>query len=50
MVKGLAQDSRLAFEQDLAIWEHLDSSALNHLDELDLPLIEFRRFCETFAN
>ena len=48
-VLALAQDSRLAFEQDMAIWEHLDVEAPNHLYEVDAPIREFRRFCETFA-
>jgi phenylpropionate dioxygenase-like ring-hydroxylating dioxygenase large terminal subunit len=48
-VMALALDSRLAFEQDLAIWEHLDVDALNHLDDLDHPVREFRAFCATFA-
>ena len=49
-VMALAQDSRLAFEQDMAIWEHLDVDAPNHLFAVDAPVREFRRFCETFAS
>lgn len=46
---ALARDSRLAFEQDLEIWEHLDVEATNHLDEIDEPVRRFRDFCSAFA-
>jgi 3-ketosteroid 9alpha-monooxygenase subunit A len=48
-VMGLATDSRLAFEQDMAIWQHLDVHAANHLDDADAPVRAFRQFCATFA-
>ena len=37
LIMSLAQDSRLAFEQDIAIWEHLDADAEPHLDEVRPP-------------
>jgi phenylpropionate dioxygenase-like ring-hydroxylating dioxygenase large terminal subunit len=46
---ALARDSRLAFEQDLEIWEHLDVAATNHLDEIDEPVRRFREFCSAFS-
>ena len=46
---ALAGDSRLAFEQDLEIWRHLDVDAPNALDAVDGAVLEFRRFCGEFA-
>jgi phenylpropionate dioxygenase-like ring-hydroxylating dioxygenase large terminal subunit len=46
---ALGRDSRLAFEQDMAVWAHLDLGARNVLDESDAPVREFRRFCEKFT-
>lgn len=48
-VMALATDSRLAFEQDMAIWNHLDVHAANHLDDADRPVAAFREFCRAFA-
>jgi 3-ketosteroid 9alpha-monooxygenase subunit A len=44
----LLRDSRTAFEQDLAVWAHLDTEAPNHLGLGDRPVIEYRRFCDRF--
>ena len=49
MIRALLRDSKLAYEQDLAIWEHrvLDAPSRFHADD-DL-VIEFHRFCKKFV-
>ena len=49
MVMWLARDSRLAFEQDMEIWRHLDVTAEPTLDAADEAVREFREFCRAFA-
>lgn len=47
--RGLLRDSHTAFEQDMAVWEHLTPGAPQHFDERDEAVLTFRRFCERFA-
>jgi len=45
---ALMRDSRTAFEQDMAIWAHLDTEAPNRFCAGDEPVLEYRLFCERF--
>jgi len=46
---ALIEGARLAFEQDLLVWNHLDLSAPVCLDSRDTPVLAFRAFCASFA-
>jgi phenylpropionate dioxygenase-like ring-hydroxylating dioxygenase large terminal subunit len=46
---ALVEGAKFAFEQDLAIWNHLDVSAPVRLDSRDTPVMAFRAFCASFA-
>ena len=48
-VQALIDGSRVAFDQDLVVWDHLDLSAPNRLDAGDVPVTAFRAFCASFA-
>jgi phenylpropionate dioxygenase-like ring-hydroxylating dioxygenase large terminal subunit len=45
----MVEGSRIAFEQDLVIWNNLDLSAAERLDAGDRPVLAFRAFCGSFA-
>jgi 3-ketosteroid 9alpha-monooxygenase subunit A len=47
-IGSLLAGSRLAFEQDLAVWEHLDTSAPCHFVETDGLIREYRDYCRRF--
>jgi 3-ketosteroid 9alpha-monooxygenase subunit A len=47
-VRSLLRDSKLAYEQDLAIWEHLVPGAPSSFAPDDDLVIEFHRFCRDF--
>jgi 3-ketosteroid 9alpha-monooxygenase subunit A len=46
---ALIAGARHAFEQDLAVWEHLDLDAEARLGPRDTPVLAFRAFCASFA-
>jgi len=45
---ALTNDSRLAFEQDLIVWEHLDVGAPERFEPGDETVLAFRSFCSSF--
>ena len=45
----LIAGARHAFEQDVRIWNHLDTTAPERLDSRDAPIRSFRAFCACFA-
>jgi len=47
-IRALLRDSKLAYEQDLAIWEHRVHDAPSRFDDEDDLVIEFHRFCKNF--
>lgn len=47
-VEHIAAGSRLAMQQDSAVWEHIDPDAPTQLDERDVNVIAFREFCADF--
>jgi 3-ketosteroid 9alpha-monooxygenase subunit A len=48
-VRALVDGSKIAFDQDLVIWDHLDLSAPVRLDSGDAPVAAFRAFCASFT-
>jgi 3-ketosteroid 9alpha-monooxygenase subunit A len=48
-IRSLLRDSKLAYEQDMVIWEHRAHDAPSRFDEHDDLVIEFHRFCKRFA-
>lgn len=48
-IRSLLRDSKLAYEQDMIIWEHRAHDAPSRFDEHDDLVIEFHRFCKRFA-
>jgi len=48
-VTALIDGSKIAFEQDLVIWNNLDLSAPVRLDSGDRPVMAFRAFCASFT-
>jgi hypothetical protein len=48
-IGSLLAGSRTAFQQDMAIWEHLDTSAPNRFMRGDALVLAFRDFCARFA-
>jgi 3-ketosteroid 9alpha-monooxygenase subunit A len=50
VVLALLRDSRLAFEQDMQIWDHLVPDAPTRPAASDRPVLEYRRYCEAFFN
>jgi 3-ketosteroid 9alpha-monooxygenase subunit A len=46
----LIAGARHAFDQDIAVWEHLDLDAPQRLDVRDEPVRAFRRFCAGFPS
>ena len=48
-VLALMRDSRTAFEQDMAIWEHLATDAPVRYARSDRPVVAYRKFCERFV-
>jgi len=48
-VPQLVAGARRAFDQDMAVWNHLDPSAPVRLDAGDTPVLAFRQFCASFA-
>lgn len=46
---AIIEGSRIAFEQDLVIWNNLDLGAQESLDSSDRPVLAFRAFCGSFA-
>lgn len=49
VVRSLLEHSRVAFEQDMAIWEHLDTRATPHYTPADEPVVRYREYCRRFA-
>lgn len=49
VVLGLLRDSRTAFEQDMVIWEHLDTDGPCRYGPSDWAVAQYRRFCERFV-
>jgi 3-ketosteroid 9alpha-monooxygenase subunit A len=47
-IGSLLAGSRLAFEQDMAIWEHMDTSAPSHFVRGDALVLAYRDFCARF--
>ena len=47
-IRALLRDSKLAYEQDLVIWEHRAHDAPSRFDEEDGLVIEFHKFCKHF--
>jgi 3-ketosteroid 9alpha-monooxygenase subunit A len=47
-IRSLLRDSKLAYEQDLAIWEHRDHNAPSRFDEEDDLVIAFHQYCKKF--
>jgi 3-ketosteroid 9alpha-monooxygenase subunit A len=48
-IRSLLRDSKLAYEQDMVIWEHRVHDAPSRFDEDDGLVIEFHRYCKRFA-
>jgi 3-ketosteroid 9alpha-monooxygenase subunit A len=48
-VEALIEGSKLAFSQDLLIWDNLDLGAPARLDGADTPVMAFRAFCSSFS-
>jgi 3-ketosteroid 9alpha-monooxygenase subunit A len=48
-VTALIDGSKIAFEQDLVIWNNLDLSAPVRFDSGDRPVMAFRAFCASFT-
>lgn len=46
---AIVEGSRIAFQQDLVIWNNLDLGATERLDSSDRPVLAFRAFCGSFA-
>ncbi|HEY1916264.1 MAG TPA: Rieske 2Fe-2S domain-containing protein [Streptosporangiaceae bacterium] len=46
---ALIEGAKLAFEQDLLVWNHLDLTTPARLDSRDTPVLAFRAFCASFA-
>lgn len=44
----LMRDSRTAFEQDMAIWEHMVTDMIPDYDESDRLVLAYREFCQRF--
>jgi nitrite reductase/ring-hydroxylating ferredoxin subunit len=49
VVRSLLEHSRLAFEQDMAIWEHLDTRVAPCYTPADEPVVRYREYCRQFA-
>jgi 3-ketosteroid 9alpha-monooxygenase subunit A len=47
-IRALLRDSKLAYEQDMVIWEHRAPDAPSRFHADDDLVIEFHRFCKTF--
>lgn len=50
IVDSLMQNSKLAFEQDRVVWEHMDVDATPQFDERDESLVAFREFAAEFTS
>jgi 3-ketosteroid 9alpha-monooxygenase subunit A len=48
-IGSLLAGSRTAFEQDMAIWEHLDPAAPSHFTRGDALVLVYRDFCARFC-
>jgi 3-ketosteroid 9alpha-monooxygenase subunit A len=48
-VLALLRDSRKAFEQDMSVWEHMDTDAPVRYARSDRPVVLYRKFCERFV-
>ncbi len=48
-IRALLRDSKLAYEQDMAIWEHRVPDAPSRFHADDDLVIEFHRFCKGFV-
>jgi nitrite reductase/ring-hydroxylating ferredoxin subunit len=48
VVASLMKGSRTAFEQDLAVWEHLDPRAPSHFGPSDALILAYHDFCRRF--
>jgi 3-ketosteroid 9alpha-monooxygenase subunit A len=47
-IRALLRDSKLAYEQDILVWEHRASDAPSRFQADDDLVIEFHRFCKGF--
>lgn len=47
-IRALLRDSKLAYEQDMVIWEHRVPDAPSRFHATDDLVIEFHRFCKEF--
>jgi 3-ketosteroid 9alpha-monooxygenase subunit A len=47
-VRALLRDSKLAYEQDMVIWEHRIHDAPSQLDPSDNLVLEYHRYCQRF--
>jgi len=47
-IRSLLRDSKLAYEQDLVIWEHRAHDAPSRFDDEDDLVIAFHQFCKRF--
>jgi nitrite reductase/ring-hydroxylating ferredoxin subunit len=50
VILALLRDSRLAFEQDMEIWAHLVPDAPTRPAASDRPVLEYRRYCDSFRD
>lgn len=48
-VEALVEGSKIAFTQDLLVWDHLDLGAPTRFDACDTPVVAFRAWCTSFA-
>ncbi|HEX9034357.1 MAG TPA: Rieske 2Fe-2S domain-containing protein [Streptosporangiaceae bacterium] len=48
-VSALVEGSKIAFDEDLVVWNHLDLDAPCRLDIIDAPVLAFRAFCASFT-
>ncbi len=49
-IASLVDGSKIAFEEDLLIWDNLNLGAVPRLDASDAPVLAFRAFCASFAS
>jgi hypothetical protein len=49
LVRALLRDSKLAYDQDVTVWENLIPGAPSRFDTGDELIVAFRKFCKTFT-
>lgn len=48
-IRAVVDGSKIAFDQDLLVWDNLDITAPVRHDSSDAPVLAFRAFCSSFA-